>query len=83
MTRSISSDGAMVLSSWAGSGMIHWKWRSPVNSSMEERARGCRRSDLEKNKISAVAVISDDMMGIKIRHTLPELSVHLSSEYME
>ncbi len=44
----------MVLSSWAGSGMIHWKWDSPLNSSMDERARGCLRSDLEKKRIRAV-----------------------------
>lgn len=58
MTRSISSGAAIELSSWAGSGMIHWKWDSPVNSSMEDRASGCRRSDLEKKRISAEEGIS-------------------------
>lgn len=39
----------------SGSGIIHWKWDSPVKSSIEDRARGWRRSDFEKNIIRAYA----------------------------
>jgi hypothetical protein len=38
----------------SGSGMIQRNCVSPVNSSMEERAIGWRRSDLEKKMISAM-----------------------------
>lgn len=43
----------MSLVSWAGSGMIHWKWESPVKCSIGERASGWRRRDLEKKRIRA------------------------------
>ena len=43
----------MSLDSWAGSGIIHWKCELPVKSSIGDRARGWRRSDLEKKRIRA------------------------------
>lgn len=39
----------------AGSSMIHLKPESPVKSSMEERASGWRRRDLEKKMMRAGA----------------------------
>ena len=48
----------MVLSLCAGSGRIHWKYDSPVKSSIEDRASGWRRSDLEKKRIRASVIVS-------------------------
>lgn len=51
---------------------------------MFERARGCRRSDLEKKRIRAeVELVKSKAVTMTVRLTLPELPVHLSAEKME
>ena len=74
----------MVLSLCAGSGRIHWKCDSPVKSSSEDRASGCRRRDLEKKRISASAVVSMQIQeDLARRLTLSELAVHLPPQDVE
>lgn len=74
----------MSLVSWAGSGMIHWKWDSPVKSSIGERASGWRRRDLEKNRIRAGDGLASQYNSEWTRQrTLSELSIHLPSEDVE
>lgn len=66
----------------SGSGMIHLNCESPVNSSMGDRASGCRRRDLEKNRIRAEKLASA-CLPVVGKLTLSELSVHLSPQDME
>lgn len=66
----------------SGSGMIHLKYESPVKSSIEERARGWRRRDLEKKTTSAASGQYKEQDGFGAL-TFAELTVHLSSQDME